>query len=237
MAIKVDFVFVLGSLFTLLIISEARRLDGLSYPKILTLQSYHSSNSKNVVVKRQIPDGSDPLHNNQPSLTSNDFNIVVKKVSPSGPDPIHNHDQPPLVPKGFNIIVKRQSPSGPDPIHNHDQPPLVPKGFNIIVKRQSPSGPDPIHNHDQLPLVPKVDPQKITSIILGGGPGTHLFPLIKRAATPAVPVGGCYKLIDIPMSNCIDNGIKKIFVLTWFNSAFLNRHITCTYYGNGISFG
>ncbi|KAI6701190.1 hypothetical protein NL676_015514 [Syzygium grande] len=58
-----------------------------------------------------------------------------------------------------------------------------------------------------------------------------------RAATPAVPVGGCYRLIDIPMSNCINSGINKIFVLTQFNSASLNRHLARTYFGNGINFG
>lgn len=52
-----------------------------------------------------------------------------------------------------------------------------------------------------------------------------------------VPVGGCYRLIDIPMSNCINSGINKIFVLTQFNSASLNRHISRTYFGNGVSFG
>ncbi|CAI8616954.1 unnamed protein product [Vicia faba] len=83
----------------------------------------------------------------------------------------------------------------------------------------------------------KADPKKVVSIILGGGPGVQLFPLTKRAATPAVPVGGCYKLIDIPMSNCINSGINKVFVLTQFNSASLNRHISRTYFGNGINFG
>ncbi|XP_022725519.1 LOW QUALITY PROTEIN: glucose-1-phosphate adenylyltransferase large subunit 1-like [Durio zibethinus] len=83
----------------------------------------------------------------------------------------------------------------------------------------------------------RVDPKNVASIILGGGAGTHLFPLTRRAATPAVPVGGCYKLIDIPMSNCINSGINKIFVLTQFNSASLNRHLARTYYGNGINFG
>ncbi|XP_045820923.1 glucose-1-phosphate adenylyltransferase large subunit 1-like isoform X2 [Trifolium pratense] len=83
----------------------------------------------------------------------------------------------------------------------------------------------------------KADPKNVASIILGGGPGVHLFPLTKRAATPAVPVGGCYRLIDIPMSNCINSGINKIFVLTQFNSASLNRHIARTYFGNGINFG
>ncbi|XP_021664794.2 glucose-1-phosphate adenylyltransferase large subunit 1 isoform X2 [Hevea brasiliensis] len=83
----------------------------------------------------------------------------------------------------------------------------------------------------------KVDPKNVASIILGGGAGTQLFPLTRRAATPAVPVGGCYKLIDIPMSNCINSGINKIFVLTQFNSASLNRHLARTYFGNGINFG
>ncbi|KAK4757231.1 hypothetical protein SAY87_007358 [Trapa incisa] len=83
----------------------------------------------------------------------------------------------------------------------------------------------------------KADPKNVASIILGGGAGTHLFPLTRRAATPAVPVGGCYRLIDIPMSNCINSGINKIFVLTQFNSASLNRHIAHTYFGNGVNFG
>ncbi|XP_038711012.1 glucose-1-phosphate adenylyltransferase large subunit 1-like isoform X2 [Tripterygium wilfordii] len=84
---------------------------------------------------------------------------------------------------------------------------------------------------------PKADPKNVASIILGGGAGTQLFPLTKRAATPAVPIGGCYRLIDIPMSNCINSGINKIFVLTQFNSASLNRHLARTYFGNGINFG
>ncbi|KAG4988379.1 hypothetical protein JHK84_030943 [Glycine max] len=83
----------------------------------------------------------------------------------------------------------------------------------------------------------KADPKNVVSVILGGGPGIQLFPLTKRAATPAVPVGGCYRLIDIPMSNCINSGLNKIFVLTQFNSASLNRHISRTYFGNGINFG
>ncbi|KAG6653304.1 glucose-1-phosphate adenylyltransferase large subunit 1-like [Carya illinoinensis] len=83
----------------------------------------------------------------------------------------------------------------------------------------------------------KADPKNVASIILGGGAGTQLFPLTSRAATPAVPVGGCYRLIDIPMSNCINSGVNKICVLTQFNSASLNRHISRTYFGNGINFG
>lgn len=83
----------------------------------------------------------------------------------------------------------------------------------------------------------RADPKNVAAIILGGGAGTQLFPLTSRRATPAVPVGGCYRLIDIPMSNCINSLINKIFVLTQFNSASLNRHISRTYFGNGINFG
>ncbi|XP_010437034.1 PREDICTED: glucose-1-phosphate adenylyltransferase large subunit 3, chloroplastic-like isoform X1 [Camelina sativa] len=83
----------------------------------------------------------------------------------------------------------------------------------------------------------RADPKNVAAIILGGGDGAKLFPLTKRAATPAVPVGGCYRMIDIPMSNCINSCINKIFVLTQFNSASLNRHLARTYFGNGINFG
>ncbi|KAL7585901.1 hypothetical protein Lser_V15G45740 [Lactuca serriola] len=83
----------------------------------------------------------------------------------------------------------------------------------------------------------RVNPKNVAAIILGGGAGTQLFPLTSKTATPAVPVGGCYRLIDIPMSNCINSTINKIFVLTQFNSASLNRHIARTYFGNGVNFG
>lgn len=92
----------------------------------------------------------------------------------------------------------------------------------------------------QAPLfeTPKADPKNVASIILGGGAGTRLFPLTGRRAKPAVPIGGCYRLIDIPMSNCINSGIKKIFILTQFNSFSLNRHLARTYnLGNGVNFG
>ncbi|KAI5059138.1 hypothetical protein GOP47_0025457 [Adiantum capillus-veneris] len=85
---------------------------------------------------------------------------------------------------------------------------------------------------------PRVDPRTVVSIILGGGAGTRLFPLTKRRAKPAVPLGGAYRLIDVPMSNCINSGIKKVFILTQFNSASLNRHLARTYnFGNGVNFG
>ncbi|XP_021280192.1 glucose-1-phosphate adenylyltransferase large subunit 1-like [Herrania umbratica] len=89
-------------------------------------------------------------------------------------------------------------------------------------------------------ILPKqeADPKTVTSIILGGGAGTRLFPLTRRRAKPAVPIGGCYRLIDVPMSNCINSGINKIYILTQFNSQSLNRHISRTYnLGNGVNFG
>src|SRR5699024_11441259 len=71
--------------------------------------------------------------------------------------------------------------------------------------------------------------QKVASIIMGGGKGTRLFPLTKQRAKPAVPIGGKYRLIDISISNCLNSGYYRIFVLTQFNSASLNRHIKNTY--------
>jgi len=67
------------------------------------------------------------------------------------------------------------------------------------------------------------------TLILGGGRGTRLFPLTHMRSKPAVPLGGKYRLIDIPISNCLHAGLKRIFVLTQFNSASLNRHIAQTY--------
>ena len=72
-------------------------------------------------------------------------------------------------------------------------------------------------------------PSHVLSIILAGGAGKRLFPLTQDRSKPAVPLGGKYRLIDVPISNCINSGLKKIFVLTQFNSASLNRHITNTY--------
>ncbi|NDJ20279.1 glucose-1-phosphate adenylyltransferase [Nostoc sp. B(2019)] len=79
--------------------------------------------------------------------------------------------------------------------------------------------------------------KKVLSIILGGGAGTRLYPLTKLRAKPAVPVAGKYRLIDIPVSNCINSEIFKIYVLTQFNSASLNRHIARTYNFTGFSDG
>jgi glucose-1-phosphate adenylyltransferase len=69
----------------------------------------------------------------------------------------------------------------------------------------------------------------VLAIILGGGQGSRLFPLTELRSKPAVPIGGKYRLIDIPISNCLHADIRRIFVLTQFNSASLNRHIAQTY--------
>jgi glucose-1-phosphate adenylyltransferase len=70
---------------------------------------------------------------------------------------------------------------------------------------------------------------RIISLILGGGRGTRLYPLTKSRSKPAVPIAGKYRLIDIPVSNCIHSGLNRIFVLTQFNSVSLHRHIYNTY--------
>ncbi len=70
---------------------------------------------------------------------------------------------------------------------------------------------------------------KLLAVILGGGAGNRLFPLTQQRSKPAVPLGGKYRLIDIPLSNCINSDILRTFVLTQFNSASLNRHIAQTY--------
>lgn len=78
----------------------------------------------------------------------------------------------------------------------------------------------------------------VLAIILGGGAGSRLYPLTKSRAKPAVPIGGAYRLIDVPMSNCINSGISKIYILTQFNSTSLNRHLGRAYnLGSGVRFG
>ncbi len=71
--------------------------------------------------------------------------------------------------------------------------------------------------------------QDVLGIVMGGGRGTRLYPLTKMRAKPAVPIAGKYRLIDIPLSNCINSGIKKIAVLTQFKSVSLHKHISQTY--------
>lgn len=71
---------------------------------------------------------------------------------------------------------------------------------------------------------------KVISVVLGGGQGSRLYPLTDTRSKPAVPIAGKYRLVDIPISNCLNSGIERIFVLTQFNSASLNKHIKNTYH-------
>jgi glucose-1-phosphate adenylyltransferase len=78
---------------------------------------------------------------------------------------------------------------------------------------------------------------KMVCLILGGGQGSRLYPLTSHRSKPAVPIGGKYRLIDIPISNCINSGVRRMFVVTQFNSASLNRHIKNTYQFDSFSPG
>ena len=71
--------------------------------------------------------------------------------------------------------------------------------------------------------------QRTLAIIMGGGAGTRLFPLTKDRAKPAVPLGGKYRIVDVPISNCLNSGLRSIYVLTQFNSMSLHRHIQDSY--------
>ena len=77
----------------------------------------------------------------------------------------------------------------------------------------------------------------VVAVILGGGAGSRLFPLTRERSKPAVPLGGKYRLIDVPVSNCINSNITQIFVLTQYNSASLNRHVSQTYRFSSFSSG
>ncbi len=81
------------------------------------------------------------------------------------------------------------------------------------------------------------DLQRVLSIIMGGGQGTRLFPLTRDRAKPAVPLAGKYRLVDIPISNCINSGLRRIYLLTQFNSASLHRHVSQSYKFDHFSVG
>src|SRR4029079_18125251 len=103
------------------------------------------------------------------------------------------------------------------------------RGVSIgTVTRRSPAGRVP-RSVSILPSFEALAMRSVLSIILGGGRGTRLFPLTKARSKPAVPVAGKYRLIDIPISNCINSGLNKIYVLTQFLSVSLHRHISNTY--------
>lgn len=79
--------------------------------------------------------------------------------------------------------------------------------------------------------------QSVIAVVLGGGAGSRLYPLTAARSKPAVPIAGKYRLVDIPISNCINSNINRIFVLTQFNSASLNKHIKNTYHFSAFSTG
>ena len=81
----------------------------------------------------------------------------------------------------------------------------------------------------QAPALPPGTTQRTLAIIMGGGAGTRLFPLTKDRSKPAVPLGGKYRLVDIPIRNCLNSGLRSIYVLTQFNSMSLHRHIQASY--------
>src|SRR5882724_7025092 len=80
-----------------------------------------------------------------------------------------------------------------------------------------------------IPASQSVNASNVLSIIMGGGQGKRLFPLTKERAKPAVPLAGKYRLVDIPISNCINSGLRRIYLLTQFNSASLHRHVSQSY--------
>ncbi|CAO2835125.1 unnamed protein product [Amaranthus hypochondriacus] len=109
--------------------------------------------------------------------------------------------------------------------------------FSVLTSNFNQSVKENLKFEPALFETPNADPKNVAAIVLGGGAGTRLFPLTSRRAKPAVPIGGCYRLIDVPMSNCINSGIRKIFILTQFNSFSLNRHLARTYnFGDGVNF-
>src|SRR5688572_28348298 len=77
--------------------------------------------------------------------------------------------------------------------------------------------------------------KEMLAVRLGGGAGSRLYPLTASRSKPAVPIAGKYRLVDIPISNCLNSGIGRMFVLTQYNSASLNRHIKNTYHFSAFS--
>src|SRR5471032_2317070 len=77
--------------------------------------------------------------------------------------------------------------------------------------------------------------EKTLAIIMGGGAGTRIFTLTKDRSKPAVPLAGKYRLVDIPISNCINSGLRQIYILTQFNSTSLHRHIHASFQFGGLN--
>jgi glucose-1-phosphate adenylyltransferase len=102
----------------------------------------------------------------------------------------------------------------------------------VFIPRLSPSlvlRISPLKQYDAMPPSKQPNSNNVLSIIMGGGQGTRLFPLTRDRSKPAVPLAGKYRLVDIPISNCINSGLKRVYLLTQFNSASLHRHISQSY--------
>src|SRR5262244_4124726 len=96
------------------------------------------------------------------------------------------------------------------------------------------NGAESSHSEEAMDL--RIPKDKTLAIVMGGGSDTRLFPLTEKRAKPAVPLGAKYRMVDIPISNCINSEIHRIYVLTQFNSASLNRHLARTYALAGAGF-
>jgi glucose-1-phosphate adenylyltransferase len=101
----------------------------------------------------------------------------------------------------------------------------------VVTTNRSKRDSSPIQSASvaNTPALPPGTTQRTLAIVMGGGAGTRLFPLTKDRAKPAVPLGGKYRLVDIPISNCLNSGMRSIYVLTQFNSLSLHRHIQASY--------
>src|SRR5213080_5429347 len=109
---------------------------------------------------------------------------------------------------------------------------LTPKGFGVdLTAMQSRRERDLLQKSSEaLPAaLPPGTIQRTLAIIMGGGAGTRLFPLTKDRAKPAVPLGGKYRIVDVPISNCLNSGLRSIYLLTQFNTMSLHRHIQASY--------
>jgi glucose-1-phosphate adenylyltransferase len=87
----------------------------------------------------------------------------------------------------------------------------------------------PARSSTESMALPPGTTQRTLAVVMGGGAGTRLFPLTKDRSKPAVPLGGKYRLVDIPISNCLNSGLRSIYVLTQFNTMSLHRHIQASY--------
>ncbi|KAG8386698.1 hypothetical protein BUALT_Bualt03G0176000 [Buddleja alternifolia] len=140
-----------------------------------------------------------------------------------------------LNPSSFRRLSFAASNASADSLTSSPQLRLQRRRSGAELERRSPVIVSPKAVSDSQNSQTCLDPdasRSVLGIILGGGAGTRLYPLTKKRAKPAVPLGANYRLIDIPVSNCLNSNISKIYVLTQFNSASLNRHLSRAYASN-----